>query len=512
MPLISPEIERLERYAAYLDDRRLSAAERAEIARQLNFLIGNHSSADGARRRFLPFVRQMWPGFIHGSHHDIMADVFERIERGQCGRAIINMPPRSTKSRFASVLFQAWYLGRNPDRQVMACSHTASLALDFGRDVRNLIHSPEYQQIFPGVGLSQDARAAYRWNTNKGGRYFAVGKTGAAAGRGGVLVIIDDPHSEQDVLANPKAEFEKTWKWYLAGPRQRLQPKASILVVMTRWGPMDLTGQLHKQAIQDADGEQWEVVELPAILPSGNALFPQYWELAELERTRATLPAPRWLANYQQTPTTEEGSLIQREWWRDWPDHEYAPPCEIKVMAWDTAYSAKSSADRSAMVLWGTFSQRDAQGALFPGIVLLDAWAERVDFPDLKRKALEFQQKWRPDYLLIENRATGTPLMQELARIGVFSQEANPNRTNDKYMRVNAVADLFKSGLVWAPLGKVWVEEVREEMATFPYGSNDDLLDAAVYGLLRIRQGGLMRLPSDEEEEEWKPRRHAGYY
>jgi predicted phage terminase large subunit-like protein len=164
------------------------------------------------------------------------------------------------------------------------------------------------------------------------------------------------------------------------------------------------------------------------------------------------------------------------------------------------------------MVLWGTFSQRNAQGALIPGIILLDAWAERVDFPDLKRKVVEFQEHWKPDYLLIENRATGTPLMQELARIGVFSQEANPNRTNDKYMRVNAVADLFKSGLVWAPLGKGWVEEVREEMATFPYGSNDDLLDAAVYALLRIRQGGLMRLPTDEEEQEWKPRPYAGYY
>jgi predicted phage terminase large subunit-like protein len=378
--------------------------------------------------------------------------------------------------------------------------------------VRNLIASPEYQEIFPGIGLSQDARAAYRWNTNRGGRYFAVGKTGAAAGRGGDLVIIDDQHSEQDVLANPKAEFEKAWKWYLSGPRQRLQPKAAILVVMTRWGTADLTGFLHRQAIQDPDGDQLELIELPAILTSGKPLFPEFWELEELQRTKATLPAARWLANYQQAPAAEEGSLIAREWWRDWPDHEYAPPVDIKVMAFDTAYSAKASADRSAMVLWGTFSQRDREGRIQPGIVLLDAWADRVDFPALKVKALELQNQWRPDYLLIENRATGLPLMQELARIDVYSQPADPSRTKDKYMRVNAVTDLFKSGLVWAPRGQPWVEEVLEECAQFPYGSNDDLLDAAVYGLLRIRQGGLMRLLTDEEDEEWRPRPRTAYY
>src|SRR5262252_1621810 len=213
------EAERLRYYAKYLDDGRLSAEERKRIGDRLRFLTCKGPGDPAlARDRFIPYVRQVWPNYIHGRHHDILADVFERIERGTCKRAIINLPPRSTKSRFASVLFPSWYLGRHPEQKVMECSHTASLALDFGRDVRNLINSPEYQRIFPGMRVAQDARAAYRWNTNKGGQYFAIGKSGAAAGRGGDLVIIDDPHSEQDVIANPKDEFEKTWKWYLAGP------------------------------------------------------------------------------------------------------------------------------------------------------------------------------------------------------------------------------------------------------------------------------------------------------
>jgi hypothetical protein len=292
--------------------RKLSPAARAR-------LLGSSDPSE-ARAHFLPFVRKVWPEFIHGRHHDIMADAFERVARGELKRCIINLPPRHTKSKFASVLFPAWYLGKHPSEKILECSHTASLAQDFGRELRNLVVTPEYRSIFPELKLSADARAAGRWNTNVGGQYFAVGKTGAAAGRGGNLIIIDDPHSEQDILANPKMEFEKTWQWYLSGPRQRLQPGAAILVVMTRWGELDLTGRLIKRAKEDehADPEEWEVIELPAILPSGNSLWPAYWPREEMERTRVTMPVAKWQAQYQQQPTSEQGAIIKREWWQDW--------------------------------------------------------------------------------------------------------------------------------------------------------------------------------------------------
>jgi predicted phage terminase large subunit-like protein len=469
---------------------------------------------EDSREHFLPFVEHVWPEFISGRHHAIMAEVFERVDKGKCKRVIVNLPPRHTKSRFASVLFPAWYLGRHPTHQVMQCSHTASLAVDFGRDLRNLVSKDEFRTVFPELELSADKRAAGRWNTAAGGVYFAVGKTGAAAGRGGDLVIIDDPHSEQAVIENPKVDFEKTWKWYLAGPRQRLQPNAAIVVVMTRWGELDLTGMLRHQEIEDADGEAWELVQLPAILPSGDPLFPEFWTIQELERTRATMPISRWMANFQQQPTSEEGAIVKREHWRNWAEHD-PPSCDYIVQAWDTAFSAKDSANRSACVTWGVFRRRVAGSdppQIETGIILLDAWVRRVDFPGLKDWAKRLYDQWKPDALVVERASVGTPLVQELWKAGIPCSEANPHRTRDKLTRTHAVADLFHSGMVWAPLRSKWVQDVMEEMASFPHGAYDDLHDAAVWGLLKIREGSFIRVSSDEAEEEYQPRRRREYY
>jgi predicted phage terminase large subunit-like protein len=396
----------------------------------------------------------------------------------------------------------------------MLASHTASLSMDFGRDLRNAINSPEYQAAFPGVSLAQDARAAYRWNTSQGGQFFAVGKTGAAAGRGGNLVIIDDPHSEQDIASNSKAEFEKTWKWFLSGPRQRLQPGAAIVVVMTRWGVTDLTGMLHRWAIEES-GEQWELIQLPAILPSGKALFPEFWPLEEIQKTKAILPPSRWAANYQQEPTSEEGAIIKREWWRNW-DSDYIPVIDYRVMSWDCAMSEKDGASRSACVVWGKFMHWDRSvdpPRLTDGIILLDRWAARVDFPRLKAKVRELYEQHNPDCLLIEKKASGGPLIDELWRSGIYAQETNPSRSQDKVMRTNSIADMFACGLIWAPLHLRWALDVVEEMAAFPNGEYDDLHDAAVWGLMRLRRGNLIRLNGDPgEDDDWQPRGRRQYY
>jgi len=469
------------------------------------------------REHFLPFVNQVWPDFIQGAHHAIMAEVFERVEKGKVKRVIINLPPRHTKSKFAAILFPGWYLGLHPGAKVMQCSHTLSLAMDFGRELRNLTKTPEYKSVFADFSLAQDKTAAGRWNTNQtGGEYFAVGRTGAAAGRGGDLIIIDDPHSEQAVIENPKLDFEKAWRWYLAGPRQRLQPNAAILVVMTRWGEQDLTGQLRRTEIEDEEGEQWELIQLPALLPSGDPLFPEYWSREELERTKATMPVQRWQANYQQEPTAEEGAIIKREYWRDWTEGN-PPLCDYICQAWDTAFSEKESANRSACITWGVFRRKmhAAPGEvshLETGVILLDAWARRVDFPTLKDWAKKLYDQWKPDTLVVERGATGVPLIQELWRAGIPVYEANPHKTRDKQIRTHAVADMFRSGMVWAPLRSKWAQDVREEMAAFPFGAYDDLHDAAVWGLLRIREGSFIRTASDETEEEYTPRARRSYY
>ena len=228
-------------------------------------------------KNFLPFVKSMWPAFIEGSHHRIMADAFERVADGKLKRLIVNMPPRHTKSEFASYLLPAWFIGRSPSTKVIQTAHTAELAVGFGRKVRNLVGREDFQSAFPGVKLRQDSKAAGRWNTNEEGEYFAIGVGGAVTGKGADLLIIDDPHSEQEARSPDPSVFDPVDEWYTSGPRQRLQPGGSIVVVMTRWHQRDLTGQLLKSSHQRDGSDAWEVIQLPAILPSGNSLWPEYW-------------------------------------------------------------------------------------------------------------------------------------------------------------------------------------------------------------------------------------------
>ena len=231
------------------------------------------------QRDFLKFVRHVWPSFITGSHHRIFAEKLERVARGELKRLIVNMPPRHTKSEFASYLFPAWVMGQSPETKIIQATHTAELAVGFGRKVKNLLDSEIYRDVFPEIQLARDAKASGRWSTDKGGEYYAVGVGGALAGRGANLCIIDDPVSEQDALS-PTA-LDNIYEWYTSGPRQRLQPGGSIIIVMTRWSIRDLTAKvLQKQAEGGAD--QWEVVEFPAIFPdTDNVLWPEFWSRDE---------------------------------------------------------------------------------------------------------------------------------------------------------------------------------------------------------------------------------------
>jgi len=210
---------------------------------------------------FLSFVHTMWPVFIDGRHHKLMAEKFEEIAAGKTKRLIINMPPRHTKSEFASYLLPAWFLGKFPNKKIIQCSNTAELAVGFGRKVRNLVDSEIYSKIFPNVSLRSDSKAAGRWSTNSNGEYFAIGVGGTVTGKGADLLIIDDPHSEQEakLAANDPSVFDNVYEWYTSGPRQRLQPGGSIVVVMTRWSKRDLTGRI-LQAMVDRDGDEWEIM------------------------------------------------------------------------------------------------------------------------------------------------------------------------------------------------------------------------------------------------------------
>jgi len=461
---------------------------------------------DEANSDFLAFVKEVWPAFIEGNHHRVMADAFNRIASGELKRLIINMPPRHTKSEFASHFFPAWYLGKFPDRKVIQTAHTAELAVGFGRKVRNLVGSNDYSKIFPGVALSVDSKAAGRWNTNKEGDYFAIGVGGAVTGKGADILIVDDPHSEQEAAMNDPDVYNKTYEWYTSGPRQRLQPGGAICLVMTRWSTKDLTGSILKASIERGGADEWEIIELPAILPSGKPLWPGFWPLDQLESLRAELPVPKWSAQYQQDPTSEEGAIIKREWWKEWKEKK-PPNCEFVIQSWDTAFLAKETADYSACTTWGVFYTEDGEAK----IVLLDALQERLEFPDLKVRAYEMYKEYDPDAFIVEAKAAGSPLIFELRRIGIPVAEYTPGRGKDKVARVNAVSDLFFSGHVYAPKTR-WAEEVIEQFAAFPYGDHDDLVDSSTQALMRFRQGGFISMHSDYPMDELIPGRKADYY
>ena len=466
-----------------------------------------------AQSKFIKFVEKVWPTFISGRHHKIMAQAFEDVANGKLKRLIINMPPRHTKSEFASYLLPAWFLGQYPHKKVIQTAHTAELAVGFGRKVRNLVDSEVYKAIFPDLNLQVDSKAAGRWNTSRGGDYFAIGVGGAVTGKGADLLIIDDPHSEQEAAlaaTNPEV-FDKVYEWYTSGPRQRLQPGGSIIIVMTRWSQRDLTGQVIKASAQRG-GDEWRVIEFPAILPSGNPLWPEFWGIDELSALREELPAGKWNAQYQQQPTSEVSAIVKREWWQIWP-HEAPPSCEFVIQSWDTAFLKSERADYSACTTWGVFYHPDDTGITQAHIILLNAFKKRMEFPELKQRAHEEYKEWQPDAMVIEAKAAGSPLVFELRQMGIPVSEFTPSKGNDKIARLNAVADLFASKRVWVP-NRSWAEELIEEVASFPAGEHDDMVDSMTQALLRYRQGGFLRLPTDEPDDiRWfrSPRKEKYY-
>jgi predicted phage terminase large subunit-like protein len=779
----------------------LAPEEQAQAMQMLTHLLEGKELID-CQEHFLPFVKKMWPGFVGGKHHKQLADAFEAIAKGELKRVCISIPPRSTKSEFASFLFPAWFLGKYPNKQILQTSHKGDLAVGFGRKVRNLVDSPAYNSIFPDVKLRGDSKAAGRWNTGNGGSYYATGVGAGLAGFGadlcvsgdtvletdegaltareivagrgstvlafdhhknkavmarvvargsrlegdlieidvggqilrcthdhpiwvgsrgyvsasevkvgdrvrkareamsmrdtlllqgirveappssgllgevpgdlhakavhaggedlrdvrqglpgnpgagldgevlcrdvqkhmavrqnvggkepevparrggdailpgvrhdlqdcagsgggllslqlkeepalpshlpqeggqpetesdyalrllsqgspqrafvssietvtgvrkvrvdhgeevfnvtvethhnyfanGILThncIIDDPHDEQEAMhgAHDAEVFAKAFDWYQTGPRQRLQPGAAILVIHTRWSKQDLIGRLIQSMDEKEGADKWHIIEIPAINAQGESYWPEYWPTEELLATKANIPPVRWNAQYMQNPTGEEGALVKREWWRRL-DRDKIPDrsdMEFVIQSWDTAHRKTQRSDFSVCSTWGVW--RDSQDRA--NILLIDLWRDRVEFPELKKKAIELYNRWKPDSCIIEGKAAGDALIQEMRHMGIPIKSYTPSRGEDKMVRVNSVADLFASGMVWAP-NKEFADEVIEEFADFPYGAHDDMVDSSTLALMRFRQGNFIRLDSDEEEDrDFDPGLRADYY
>jgi predicted phage terminase large subunit-like protein len=525
--------------------------EQAELLKVLDRLQEKRR-LQAARDDLIEFCKLMQPDYKVGKHHRVLADMLMELEKGinsphlpSKDRICVNMPPRHGKSQLISIYFPAWFFGRNPDKKILMVSHTMDLAETFGRKVRNIISSDDYATIFPNTKLAIDSKAARRWNTSVGGEYFACGVGSALAGRGAHLLLVDDPHNEQDIINGNLDVFDKAYEWFTYGARTRLMPGGRVAICQTRWHMDDLTGRLTRDMAQNELADKYEVVEFPAIFeiekeveeradpeePTSplvtrtkvieKALWPEFYDINALHRTKASMPLFQWNAQYQQNPTAEEASVVKREWWNIWPNED-PPNCEYIIMSLDSAAETNNRADYTAITVWGVFRYEgdihDREGKVLGvpdayNIILLNSVKCRVEFPELKDLAHREYANWKPDTFIVEKKGSGAPLYQELRRSGLMVQEYTPHRgTGDKMARLNSVADIIRSRMAWVPQAR-WAEELVEEIAGFPFMSHDDLVDSTVMALLRFRQGGFLRLPSDEPEEpRYYRRRQGGYY
>ena len=477
------------------------------------YLLEEHAKRldlrDKAQEEFMPYVHHVYENFIEGTHHRIIAEKLERIAKGDLKRLIVNMPPRHSKSEFASYLMPSWFLGRNPRLKIIQATMNTELAVRFGRKVRDLIADPVYREVFPDTDLKQDSQAAGRWETSVGGEYFAAGVGAAMTGRGADLLIIDDPHSEQDALST--TAYDNAYEWYTSGPRQRLQPGGSIIIVQTRWSKKDITGRLLSAQAKDIMADQWEIVEFPAIMPSGEPLWPEFWKKDELLKVKASLSVGKWNAQWQQNPTSEETAMVKREWWKEWEEDDI-PELDYIIQSYDTAYSKKETADYSAITTWGVFRPyRTGEEHL----ILLDAKKGRWNFPELKTIAKEEFEYWDPELMLIEAKASGQSLADEMRLLNLPVATFSPGRRRggglDKTARMHIVSPIFESGKVWYPSGEKFADEVIEEVASFPNGDHDDFCDSMTMALMRFRQGGFVRLDGEEFEDDYVPRKREYY-
>lgn len=484
----------------------LPAAKKVELYRLLH-----DKQIAQARDRFLPFIRTINPNFAQGRHHEVIAEKLEAVERGELRRLMVFMPPRASKSFMISEFYPAWYLGRQPTKQVLAVSYAQPMAMAFGRKVRNLVGSDDYREIFPGTTLAPDSRAADRWHTGQGGVYNAAGIGSGIAGKGANLGLIDDPMDEQD--APSKAARKEVIDWWPWGFTSRAMPDAAFIILMTRWHQDDLAGHLLAEAERSEFKDQWEVVDIPALLDErwakvfgykpGSSFWPvapdtppacelKGWPTEDLLRKKANMPPYQWNALYMQRPSTEGGNILKREYWKMW-EPAHPPKCDYYFMSLDTAFSTKDSADYSVITQWGVFTDEFTGGV--PHLIALAAERGRWPYYELKKRTEAFYEKYMPDVILVEKKASGQSLIQDLQLQGLPVHPYNPDR--DKEARAWASQPLFEAGRVWIPRDKGWAEDIMNECTGFPHAAHDDYVDAVTQAVLWVKNGYFVSHPLD---------------
>lgn len=449
-------------------------------------------------------------------HHRLIIRKLQEVIDRRNDRLMIFMPPGHAKSFYASVMMPACYLAVNQRHLIIGASYNFDLAKRFSTRVRNVVGDVDYRRVH-GFGLkTEDVK---NWETEAGGEYYAAGMEGGITGRRADLIIIDDPVKGREDAESPTIR-DKTWATYLNDLRTRRKPGCAIIVIQTRWHEDDLSGRILPERyaftsgkIEARDGEVWDVVNLPAIAEAndllgrdpGEALWPEFYSLPMLEQERITQGPRGWTSLYQQRPTPAEGGILQAAWWRKWPNGKDLPDVEYIVQSWDTAFSDRDHKDnsRSARTTWGVYTMPGGlNGNTWEGrkgLLLLEAWADHVDYPTLRREARQAYETYQPDTVLIEQKASGQSLIQDMRMAGIPVAAYQPDK--DKVTRAYAVQAMLESGQIWHP-DRRWAEDVIAECATFPSGVRDDLVDTCTQAWLFVRNMWRVRHPDDELDDD----------
>lgn len=485
-------------------------------------------------------------GYIHyvsglepPKHIRYLCEKLEAVARGEIKRLMISMPPGHAKSFTASQHFPAWYLSKYGDKNLICATHTQELSDSFGLRVRNIIKSDEHRRIFPDAGISSDKTAAGEWMTLEGGSYKATAVGASVTGRRGHLLIGDDLLSGIEA-AESDSHRRKLWAWYTSDfYTRRVDDNTSIILIGTRWHLGDHFGLLDQEE-RDGSGEKWERVILPALAgpddplgrAEGEALWDSQFSKENLERIRdrSSTTKRTWFSLYQQSPVVDTGGIIDGTWFKWWRDRD-PPKIRYVLQAWDTALTANKTSAYSASTTWGVFD--DENGV--PNLILLSAWRDRAEWPVLRRMVQRMAADYRddnynmpikpsrgrkPDTVLVEAKANGQMLIQDLARAGITATPFNPDKHGDKIARVRLVTDLIENGRVWLPAQgptfmtlRKWADDFLQQCVQFPAADARDWVDTMTMAFLRIKASGWVQNTEDPYEDQYDtPLERVAFY
>jgi predicted phage terminase large subunit-like protein len=436
-------------------------------------------------------------GFVMNWHFEAIAAKLAMVRDGRTRRLIINVPPRHLKSHLASVAFPAWCLGHDPSAQIVCASYAQDFADKLARDCRRLMTSDRYQRLFP-TRLSPQRQAVAEFETTAQGYRLATSVGGVLTGRGADIIIIDDPLKPEEALSQAQRQAVNEWYDHTLYSRLNDKRKGAIVIIMHRLHEDDLVGHVLAQ-------EPWEIVRFPAIAEDdemheivaelesrcvfracGEALHPEREPLEMLEQIRRTIGEYNFAGQYQQAPAPQGGGMVKAAWFRSYMPNERPEEFDRVVQSWDTANKASELSDFSVCTSWGIKGK---------DLYLINVLRRRMEYPELKRAVREQRDAFAASVVLIEDKASGTQLIQELIAEGLHAVTRYQPQA-DKIMRMHAQTAMIENGFVHLPKEAPWLAEYLHELTGFPRGRHDDQVDSTAQMLDWFKRGG-------QEPQDW---------